>query len=124
MRLLGRITGSTNLKELSTATLDALTQEIRAFLLDKASRTGGHVEPNLGTVIKLTTAAYRVFGSPRDVLLFDTGHQAHAHKILPSRITEFDSLRQAGGLCGYPSRAESFHDVMRTRTPPLLRIVL
>jgi 1-deoxy-D-xylulose-5-phosphate synthase len=107
--LLGRITGPTDLKGLSTATLAALAEEIRAFLIDKVSGAGGHLGPNLGAV-ELTVATHRVFDSPRDVLLFDTGHQAYLHKILTGRCAEFDSLRQAGGLSGYPSRAESVHD--------------
>jgi 1-deoxy-D-xylulose-5-phosphate synthase len=111
MSLLGGITGPTDLKGLSTATLTVLAQEIRAFLIDKVSDVGGHLGPNLG-VVELTIAAHRVFDSPRDVLLFDTGHQAYVHKILTGRCAEFDALRQAGGLSGYPSRAESVHDVI------------
>jgi 1-deoxy-D-xylulose-5-phosphate synthase len=109
--LLGRITGPGDLKELSTETLAALAQEIRAFLIDKVSGVGGHLGPNLG-VVELTIAAHRVFDSPQDVLLFDTGHQAYVHKILTGRCAEFDSLRQAGGLSGYPCQAESVHDVI------------
>ncbi|MGH3996562.1 MAG: 1-deoxy-D-xylulose-5-phosphate synthase N-terminal domain-containing protein, partial [Pseudonocardiaceae bacterium] len=86
-------------------------EEIREFLIDKVSGVGGHLGPNLG-VVELTIAAHRVFDSPHDVLLFDTGHQAYVHKILTGRYAEFDSLRQAGGLSGYPSRAESVHDVI------------
>jgi 1-deoxy-D-xylulose-5-phosphate synthase len=111
MSLLGRITGPTDLKALPTATLASLAAEIRAFLIDKVSGVGGHLGPNLG-VVELTIAAHRVFDSPRDVLLFDTGHQAYVHKILTGRCAEFDSLRQAGGLSGYPSQAESVHDVI------------
>jgi 1-deoxy-D-xylulose-5-phosphate synthase len=111
MSLLGHITGPTDLKGLSTATLAALAEEIRAFVIDKVSGAGGHLGPNLG-VVELTIAAHRVFDSPRDVLLFDTGHQAYVHKILTGRCGDFDSLRQAGGLSGYPSQAESVHDVI------------
>jgi 1-deoxy-D-xylulose-5-phosphate synthase len=111
MSLLGRITGPPELKELSAAALVVLAQEIRAFLIDKVSGVGGHLGPNLG-VVELTIAAHRVFDSPRDVLLFDTGHQAYVHKILTGRRAEFDSLRQAGGLSGYPARGESVHDVI------------
>ncbi|MGH3776249.1 MAG: 1-deoxy-D-xylulose-5-phosphate synthase [Pseudonocardiaceae bacterium] len=111
MSLLGRITGPADLTGLSTAALAVLAEEIRAFLIDKVSGAGGHLGPNLGAV-ELTIAAHRVFDSPRDVLLFDTGHQAYVHKILTGRCAEFDSLRQAGGLSGYPSRAESVHDVI------------
>jgi 1-deoxy-D-xylulose-5-phosphate synthase len=111
MSLLDRITGPTDLKELPTATLADLAVEIRAFLIDKVSGVGGHLGPNRG-VVELTIAAHRVFDSPHDVLLFDTGHQAYVHKILTGRCAEFDSLRQAGGLSGYPSQAESVHDVI------------
>ncbi|MDQ2881881.1 MAG: 1-deoxy-D-xylulose-5-phosphate synthase [Actinomycetota bacterium] len=111
MSLLGRIAGPSDLHGLSSTALAVLAQEIRAFLIDKVSSTGGHLGPNLG-VVELTIAAHRVFDSPRDVLLFDTGHQAYVHKILTGRCAEFDSLRQAGGLSGYPSRVESVHDVI------------
>ena len=111
MSVLGRITGPTDLKKLPIATLAVLAREIRAFLIDTVSGVGGHLGPNLG-VVELTIAVHRVFNSPRDVLLFDTGHQAYVHKILTGRCAEFDSLRQAGGLSGYPSRAESIHDVI------------
>ncbi|MGB6165172.1 MAG: 1-deoxy-D-xylulose-5-phosphate synthase N-terminal domain-containing protein [Pseudonocardiaceae bacterium] len=106
MSLLGSITGPPDLKELSAAALVVLAQEIRAFLIDKVSGVGGHLGPNLG-VVELTIAAHRVFDSPRDVLLFDTGHQAYVHKILTGRRAEFDSLRQAGGLSGYPAQGKS-----------------
>ncbi|HEX2300085.1 MAG TPA: 1-deoxy-D-xylulose-5-phosphate synthase [Pseudonocardiaceae bacterium] len=111
MSVLGRITGPTDLKKQSAATLAALAAEIRAFLVDKVCRAGGHLGPNLG-IVELTIAVHRVFDSPRDVLLFDTGHQAYVHKILTGRCAEFDSLRQAGGLSGYPARAESVHDII------------
>jgi 1-deoxy-D-xylulose-5-phosphate synthase len=109
--VLGRITGPTDLTGLSPAALGVLAQEIRTFLIDKVSGAGGHLGPNLG-VVEVTIAAHRVFDSPRDVLLFDTGHQAYVHKILTGRGAEFDSLRHSGGLSGYPSRAESVHDVI------------
>jgi 1-deoxy-D-xylulose-5-phosphate synthase len=111
MSVLGRITGPSDLTGLSTAVLAVLAQEIRAFLIDEVSGVGGHLGPNLG-VVEMTIAAHRVFDSPHDVLLFDTGHQAYVHKILTGRCAEFDSLRQVGGLSGYPSRAESVHDVI------------
>lgn len=111
MSLLGRIAGPTDLKGLSSIALAVLAQEIRTFLIDKVSGVGGHLGPNLG-VVELTIAAHRVFNSPHDVLLFDTGHQAYVHKILTGRAAEFDFLRQAGGLSGYPSRVESVHDVI------------
>jgi 1-deoxy-D-xylulose-5-phosphate synthase len=88
--------------------LAGLAGEIRASLIDKVAGVGGHLGPNLG-VVELTIAAHRVFDSPRDVLLFDTGHQAYVHKILTGRSDEFDSLRQAGGLSGYPSRTALLH---------------
>jgi 1-deoxy-D-xylulose-5-phosphate synthase len=111
MTVLRRITGPADLQGLSVAALRALAQEIRAFLIGKVSALGGHLGSNLGAV-ELTIAAHRVFASPRDVLLFDTGHQAYVHKILTGRCAEFDSLRQVGGLSGYPSRTESVHDVI------------
>jgi 1-deoxy-D-xylulose-5-phosphate synthase len=111
MTLLSRITSPADLKRLSVAMLSTLAQEIRAFLIDKVSSAGGHLGPNLG-VVELTIAVHRVFDSPRDVLLFDTGHQAYVHKIVTGRCSDFDSLRQAGGLSGYPSRVESVHDVI------------
>ena len=88
-----------------------LAAEIRDFLVAKVSRTGGHLGPNLG-VVELTLALHRVFDSPRDRILFDTGHQAYVHKILTGRQDGFDLLRQRGGLSGYPSRAESEHDLI------------
>ncbi|MDP8928555.1 MAG: 1-deoxy-D-xylulose-5-phosphate synthase [Actinomycetota bacterium] len=109
--LLGRIASPADLRGLSSAALSSLAEEIRDFLIEKISRVGGHLGPNLGAV-ELTIAAHRVFDSPRDVLLFDTGHQAYVHKILTGRRADFDSLRQIGGLSGYPSRAESAHDII------------
>ncbi|ALG12283.1 1-deoxy-D-xylulose-5-phosphate synthase [Kibdelosporangium phytohabitans] len=91
--------------------LAVLAGEIRDLLIDKVSRSGGHLGPNLGAV-ELTIALHRVFRSPDDVLLFDTGHQAYVHKILTGRAADFDTLRQPGGLSGYPSRSESDHDVI------------
>ena len=88
-----------------------LAAEIRDFLVAKVSRTGGHLGPNLG-VVELTLAMHRVFDSPRDRLLFDTGHQSYVHKILTGRQDGFDQLRQRGGLSGYPSQAESEHDLI------------
>jgi 1-deoxy-D-xylulose-5-phosphate synthase len=88
----------------------ALAAEIRAFLISNVSRTGGHLGPNLGAV-ELTLGVHRVFSSPEDVLIWDTGHQAYVHKIVTGRH-DFSGLRQAGGLSGYPARAESVHDVV------------
>src|SRR5437588_1637024 len=89
--------------------LAQLAAEIRTFLVQKVSRTGGHLGPNLG-VVELTLAVHRVFDSPHDPVLFDTGHQAYVHKIVTGRAAGFDRLRKRGGLSGYPSRAESEHD--------------
>jgi 1-deoxy-D-xylulose-5-phosphate synthase len=91
--------------------LAVLAAEIRDFLVAKVSRTGGHLGPNLG-VVELTLALHRVFDSPRDSILFDTGHQAYVHKIVTGRQDGFDRLRQRGGLSGYPSRSESEHDLI------------
>jgi 1-deoxy-D-xylulose-5-phosphate synthase len=108
---LADISGPADLTTLSTSELIGLAGEIREFLVDKVGRTGGHLGPNLGAV-ELTLALHRVFDSPRDVLLFDTGHQAYVHKLLTGRRAEFDALRQAGGVSGYPSRTESPHDLV------------
>ncbi|MEU7933031.1 1-deoxy-D-xylulose-5-phosphate synthase [Micromonospora echinofusca] len=109
--LLATVRGPQDVKRMSAEELDVLAAEIRDFLIAKVSRTGGHVGPNLG-VVELTLAMHRVFDSPRDRLLFDTGHQAYVHKILTGRQTGFDRLRQRGGLSGYPSQAESEHDLI------------
>ncbi len=93
------------------APLSQLALEVRAFLVEQVSRTGGHLGPNLGAV-ELTIALHRVFASPHDTLLWDTGHQAYVHKLLTGRRSGFGGLRQRGGLSGYPSRAESEHDVI------------
>jgi 1-deoxy-D-xylulose-5-phosphate synthase len=111
MGLLDRITGPRDLRTLSDAELDDLATEIRDFLVRKVSRTGGHLGPNLG-VVELTVALHRTFDSPRDRIVFDTGHQAYVHKMLTGRADRFDSLRQQDGLSGYPSQAESEHDVV------------
>src|SRR4051812_699627 len=109
--LIGTIRDPGDLKALSDEQLAVLAAEIRDFLVSKVSRTGGHLGPNLG-VVELTLALHRVFDSPRDRLLFDTGHQAYVHKIVTGRQEGFDLLRQRGGLSGYPSRAESEHDLI------------
>ncbi len=109
--LLDRITDPQDLKRLSAAELGLLATEIRDFLVAKVSRTGGHLGPNLG-VVELTLALHRVFDSPKDRILFDTGHQAYVHKIVTGRQDGFAALRQRGGLSGYPSRAESEHDLI------------
>ncbi|MFI6073081.1 1-deoxy-D-xylulose-5-phosphate synthase [Actinoplanes sp. NPDC051343] len=109
--VLSSITSPGDLKRLSSEQLILLAAEIRDFLVAKVSRTGGHLGPNLG-VVELTLAMHRVFDSPRDRVLFDTGHQAYVHKIVTGRQEAFDLLRQHGGLSGYPSRAESEHDLI------------
>jgi 1-deoxy-D-xylulose-5-phosphate synthase len=109
--LLAGVTGPGDLKRLSVEELTLLAAEIRDFLVAKVSRTGGHLGPNLG-IVETTLALHRVFDSPRDRLLFDTGHQAYVHKIVTGRQDGFAMLRQRGGLSGYPSRAESDHDVI------------
>ncbi|MFD0317934.1 1-deoxy-D-xylulose-5-phosphate synthase [Streptomyces flavalbus] len=110
MPLLTRITGPRDLDRLTPEELDRLAQEIRTFLVDSVSKTGGHLGPNLG-VVELTIALHRVFDSPADRVLWDTGHQAYVHKLLTGR-QDFSRLRGKGGLSGYPSRAESEHDVI------------
>ena len=100
-----------DIKGLSQEELIALSQEIRTFLIEKVSKSGGHLGPNLG-VVELTMAIHRIFDSPRDVILFDTGHQSYVHKIVTGRAGEFDRLRQRGGIAGYPNRSESEHDVI------------
>ncbi|MFF1529402.1 1-deoxy-D-xylulose-5-phosphate synthase [Cellulomonas sp. NPDC058312] len=110
MGLLERIGSPADVRALSHGQVRALAGEIRTFLVDQVSRTGGHLGPNLG-VVELTLALHRVFESPRDTLVFDTGHQAYVHKLLTGR-QDFARLRRRGGLSGYPSRAESPHDVV------------
>ncbi|MFE4519437.1 1-deoxy-D-xylulose-5-phosphate synthase [Kitasatospora sp. NPDC056783] len=110
MALLTRIRGPRDLDRLTPGQLAALAQEIRTFLVTEVSKTGGHLGPNLG-VVELTIALHRVFDSPRDRILFDTGHQSYVHKVLTGR-QDFSRLRSKGGLSGYPSRAESEHDVI------------
>lgn len=100
-----------DIKGLSNQALIELAAEIRSFLIEKVSKSGGHLGPNLG-VVELTMAIHRTFDSPRDVVLFDTGHQSYVHKILTGRADQFDSLRRRGGIAGYPNRGESDHDVI------------
>jgi 1-deoxy-D-xylulose-5-phosphate synthase len=108
--LLDRITSPADLRRLSPGQLPALAAEIREFLVASVSRTGGHLGPNLG-VVELSIALHRVFDSPRDSVVFDTGHQAYVHKLLTGR-QDFSDLRTRGGMSGYPSRAESEHDIV------------
>jgi len=93
--------------------LNKLSQEIRQFLIEKLSKTGGHIGPNLG-VVELTIALHKEFDSPKDKFIWDVGHQSYVHKILTGRACEFDTLRQYKGLCGFPKRIESEHDVWET----------
>src|SRR5665647_3527541 len=110
MALLPRISSPADVRALRPAELVRLAAEIRHFLVQSVSRTGGHLGPNLG-VVELTLAVHRVFESPRDTIVFDTGHQAYVHKLITGR-SDFSGLRQRGGLSGYPNRSESEHDVV------------
>src|SRR5687768_14762194 len=109
--LLDSVRSPEDLRRLPASDLPALATEIRDFLVPAVCATGGHLGPNLG-VVELTIALHRVFRSPRDRILWDTGHQAYVHKILTGRQEGFATLRQPGGLSGYPSRSESEHDVI------------
>jgi 1-deoxy-D-xylulose-5-phosphate synthase len=109
--LLERINGPQDLKDLSQEQLGLLAAEIRDVLVETVTRTSGHLGPNLG-VVELTIALHRVFDSPKDKVIFDTGHQSYVHKLLTGRLAEFQTLRQTGGLSGYPCRAESEHDLV------------
>src|SRR6476619_2533851 len=111
MGMLEELEGPQDLRDLSADQLTQLAADIRDFLVFTCARTGGHLGPNLG-VVELTLALHRVFDSPRDRIVFDTGHQSYVHKILTGRATDFSTLRQAGGLSGYPSQTESPHDVV------------
>jgi 1-deoxy-D-xylulose-5-phosphate synthase len=109
--LLDAIEGPEDLRRLTADELAALAQEIRTFLIEAVSVTGGHLGSNLGAV-ELTLALHRVFDSPHDTIVWDTGHQAYVHKLVTGRRDGFARLRQAGGLSGYPNRAESEHDLV------------
>lgn len=109
--MLESIKNPQDIRGLSYEALELLSSEIRQFLITKVSKTGGHLGPNLG-VVELTIAIHRIFDSPKDVILFDTGHQSYVHKILTGRADQFDGLRQRGGIAGYPNRKESEHDVV------------
>ena len=111
MSLLESVTGPQDLKKLSPEQLPLLAGEIRDLLIEVVSRTGGHLGPNLG-VVELTIALHRAFDSPMDRIVFDTGHQAYVHKLLTGRQAGFGTLRQRGGVSGYPSQAESEHDIV------------
>ena len=109
--LLEEISGPEDVKGLGQADLERLCAEIRERLISAVARTGGHLGPNLG-VVELSVAMHRVFDSPRDRIVFDTGHQAYVHKMLTGRAAGFDTLRQHDGMSGYPSRRESEHDIV------------
>jgi 1-deoxy-D-xylulose-5-phosphate synthase len=111
MKLIDRIRSPQDLKALNPDELAMLGAEIRDFLVAKVARTGGHLGPNLG-IVEITLALHRVFDSPKDRILFDTGHQSYVHKIVTGRQDGFDLLRQRGGLTGYPNQAESEHDIV------------
>jgi 1-deoxy-D-xylulose-5-phosphate synthase len=112
MTILSSIAGPRDLDGLSIEQLQQLADEVRAFLVENVARTGGHLGPNLG-VVELTIAMHRVFSSPDDPFIFDTGHQSYVHKLLTGR-QDFSRLRSRGGLAGYPQRAESPHDVVES----------
>jgi 1-deoxy-D-xylulose-5-phosphate synthase len=110
--ILDTIRNPQDLNELTEEQLEQLASEIRDFLITNVSQTGGHLGPNLG-VVELTLAVHRIFESPRDSIVFDTGHQSYVHKLLTGR-QDFSTLRQEGGLSGYPARAESEHDIVES----------
>jgi 1-deoxy-D-xylulose-5-phosphate synthase len=111
MGILETIHSPADLRKLDQSQLAELAAEVRTFLVEQTSKTGGHLSPNLG-VVELTFALHRVFDSPKDAIVWDTGHQAYVHKIVTGRAADFARLRQAGGLSGYPSRKESEHDLV------------
>lgn len=112
MTQLDRINSPRDLDGLTTVELEQLAEEIREFLVDQVARSGGHLGPNLG-VVELTIAIHRAFHSPDDPIVWDTGHQSYVHKLLTGR-KDFSTLRQMGGLAGYPQRAESEHDIVES----------
>ncbi|MDF2720168.1 MAG: deoxyxylulose-5-phosphate synthase, partial [Paenibacillus sp.] len=108
--LLNQINSPADLKKLNVSQLETLAEEIRGFLIEKLSITGGHLAPNLG-VVELTLALHYLFDSPKDKFIFDVGHQSYVHKILTGRKGRFDTLRKYKGLCGFVKMSESEHDV-------------
>ena len=114
--MLEQITCPADLRRLSHEELDELAAEIRALIVESVTRSGGHLGSNLG-IVEVTIALHRVFDSPRDIMLWDTGHQAYVHKMLTGRAPGFTHLRDADGLSGYPSRAESEHDWIEKAMP-------
>ena len=111
--ILEQIKGPEDLKDMSPEELSGLAGEIRDFLIEKISHTGGHLASNLG-VVELTIALFRTFDLPKDKIIWDVGHQSYTHKILSGRMQEFDELRQYGGLSGFPKRKESPYDSFDT----------
>lgn len=111
--MLERINGPQDIKELNREELEILASEIRRFLIEKISATGGHLASNLG-VVELTMAMYLTFDLPKDKIIWDVGHQAYTHKILSGRKDYFDDLRQYGGLSGFPKTKESPCDCFDT----------
>ena len=111
MRLLHSINSPTDLKKITSAQIPVLAAEVREFLIDRVSKTGGHLGPNLG-VVELTIAIHRVFDSPQDAIIWDTGHQSYVHKMFTGRLDQFSELRKKDGISGYPARIESAHDIV------------
>src|SRR6188472_4483327 len=111
MGVLDKIAGPHDLRGLSDKELETLASEIRDRLITSCAPVGGHLGPNLG-VVELTMAIHRVFDSPRDRVVWDTGHQAYVHKLVTGRVAEFGTLRREGGMSGYPSQTESEHDIV------------
>ena len=110
---LEKIEGPGDLKKLDIAGMSELADEIRQYIIDTVSKTGGHLSSNLG-VVELTIALHYIFDTPADKIIWDVGHQSYTHKIITGRKSRFESLRQNGGLSGFPSRKESEHDVFDT----------
>jgi len=111
--LLDKANSPNDIKKLNFEEITQLAVEIRSFLINKISKTGGHLASNLG-VVELTLALRRVFNSPSDKIIWDVGHQSYVHKIVTGRRDQFDSLRKLGGLSGFPKFSESEHDVFNT----------
>ncbi len=111
MGILQSINSPTDLKKIPAAQIPALAKEVREFLIDRVSKTGGHLGPNLG-VVELTIAIHRVFDSPKDSIVWDTGHQSYVHKMFTGRLDQFNELRKKDGISGYPARGESAHDIV------------
>ena len=112
-QILEQIENPGQLKRLSIPQLERLAMELRALMIETVSQTGGHLAPSLGTV-DLTLALYSVFDAAKDTVVWDVGHQAYAHKILTGRRDQFGTLRQKGGITGFPKRAESSYDAFGT----------